>query len=119
MPLNFVKITMHPDRFDLWPPCPEVVAATEPLNVGIDWDKDPGTWEQVRVENFVRADGEPVAITGTAPVFHRNEKNVVKRVDFEHFQSDDHYCKYDLVFKQLGSEKTLTVDPTLLLKKLG
>jgi len=119
MASNFVKITVYPTKIEIWPPCPEVQAAAEPLSVGVVWDNDPGTWEEVRVRSFVRDDESSVETVDFETVFTRGEKNVVKNVKFKFLEINDHYCKYDLVLKRTGSSETFTIDPTLLLRKLG
>jgi len=119
MAQNFVRITVYPDRFEVWPPCPQVLAAAEPLKVGIIWDNDPGTWQSVTVQNFVDESKSNVPTMGANPVFDRAAGNVVKEIHFKFLVSDDTYCKYDLVYLKSGtSGDSYTVDPTILLRKL-
>jgi hypothetical protein len=114
---NFARITVYPNRFESWPPCPSVVAGFEPLLIGIIWDNDPGTWESVTVQSFVDEYGAPVPTMGPNPTFHRNEGNIVKSVQFQ-LVTADRYGKYELVYKKLGSGETYVVDPTMMLRKL-
>ena len=41
---NTVQIIVHPAKFEVWPPCPQVLAAFEPLLVGINWDDNQGNF---------------------------------------------------------------------------
>jgi hypothetical protein len=116
---NWVTIHVHPRDFRLWPPCPEVIAAMQPLAIGIVWDANQNNWESVTVQNFVDEHNAPVAITGAYPVFQESEGNVVKVVNFAHLVIADVYAKYDLLFKRKGSTEIYTVDPTIRLRRLG
>ena len=115
---NLLRIDMHANKIDLWPPCPSVVAAVEPFKIAIYWNDDPAVWESVTVGNFVGEDGEPKTVIAENPVFLRTDGNVVRDFNFSYLATEDQYVKYDLVFKRLDSEETLTVDPTIRIRKL-
>jgi hypothetical protein len=116
---NLLRIDMHADKIELWPPCPDVVAAVEPLKIGIYWRDDPHTWESVTVGNFIDENGETVQFIGPNLVFLRTAGNVVKEIHFAELATQDLHVKYDLVCKRAGSAGTLTVDPTIRIRQLG
>lgn len=115
---NFAVIVVRPNVFEVRPPHPEVTVGFEPFVIGIDWDDNRGAWTSVRVENFARPNGDPVAVQQTNPVLTLGGATV-NVVTFLRLPAlEDTYYKYDLVYTRAdGSEFTL--DPTLMVRRVG
>jgi hypothetical protein len=114
---NFAVIYMHPSRFEIVPPCPEVYVGLQDFVIGIDWTDNQNTWDWVRVQNFTRPNGAAVTVSHSCQTLQRTGATVNK-VTFANLPaSGDAYYKYELLYHRSNGEEFL-LDPTLMVRKL-
>ena len=120
MPHNWVKITIHKDKFDIRPACPQVRAGYDPLQVAIEWGEPNKGWTKVTVEGFEDSAGNVIETVPSVTTFERENRDVVKNIHFTKYVDQDDYCKYELHYtrpKPDGKgDETLIVDPTVRLR---
>lgn len=114
---NVVIIKVHPSRFEITPPCPEVYVGLQDFVIGIDWTDNQDTWQWIRVQNFSRATGAAVAAAHSNQTFTVNGPTVDK-VSFSSLPAaGDTYYKYELLYHRANGEEFL-LDPTLMVRRL-
>ena len=100
---NRVKIIMHEQQIEVEPPYPEVRAGFDPLHVAIDWSDNNGVWDILTVQNFTTSDGNIETVPATT-TFLMSEGNVVKKIDFKLWVSEDVCCNYELEYERIASQ---------------
>jgi len=115
---NYTLIYVRPTVFGTNPILPTVVGGFEPLKIGVRWDLNDNQWESVTVQNFMGVDGQPITVHPASHEFLLSNGDARQEFEFP-FVDEDVFVKYDLVYRGVGGHPILTIDPTVLVKRVG